>query len=266
MRIRLLLASIACLAWAVVSAFAAAQQSATSGPPDLLVAPHFVPISVDEPRPFPSAGSLEARPLVPAYPQTPPAVDRHPTTQRRFQPPVDFRLVSVEEPVKPSARGPLRLAPRSEATRQPLTRPRAASPIATSPTSALGTVAGSLGVVLGLFLVIAWCSRRLSPAGTGLLPKEVVELLGRAPLTARQQMQLVRIGSKLLLVAVSPTGIETLTEVVEPSEVEHLTALCRRGQPSSSTVAFRQALNQLASEPTERGFVGSPRTPSRGAR
>jgi len=260
MRARLLSVSIACLGLVLASAIACAQQTANSGLPDLLVAPHFVPISVDEPRPFPAAGSFEARPLVRAYPQTPPVVDRSAPPQRRIQPPVNFRLTSAEEPVPQTARAPLRLAPRSEANRQPVTK----KPLASSPTNALSTVAGSLGVVLGLFLVIAWCSRRFAP--TSLLPKEAVELLGRTTLTARQQMQLVRIGNKLLLVGISQTGMETLTEIVEPSEVEHLTALCRRGQPGSSTVAFRQALNQMANEPTERGFIGSSRTNSRGAR
>ena len=54
------------------------------------------------------------------------------------------------------------------------------------------------------------------PPARSLLPKEAVELLGRAPLAGRQQMQLVRVGNKLLLVALSPAGAETLTEITEP--------------------------------------------------
>jgi flagellar biogenesis protein FliO len=130
----------------------------------------------------------------------------------------------------------------------------------------LTTVAGSLGAVLALFLVIAWCTRRFSPASARALPTEAVELLGRSPLSARQQMQLVRVGNKLLLVALSATDVQTLTEISEPTEVEHLTGLCRRGQAGSASAVFRQTLAQLGSEPATAGFVGTPRPGTRGAR
>ena len=61
-----------------------------------------------------------------------------------------------------------------------------------------------------------------------LLPTEVVEVLGRAPLAGRQQMHLLRCGNKLLLVSVTPTGAETLTEVTDPVEVDRLSGLCRQ--------------------------------------
>jgi len=242
----------------------AAQQTAPQAAPDSLVSPHFSPISIDEPRTFPPAAAVEARPLSSAF-QSPPAAENRAQPLHRIQPPVNFRLASAEEALAPRAAKPsLRLAPRSETSRPAATG--VTKPAPASPGTALGTVAGSLGVVLGLFLVVVWCSRRFTPAGATLLPKDVVELLGRAPLATRQQMQLVRIGNKLLLVALSPVGVETLTEITDPTEVEHLIALCRRGQTGSSSAAFRQALTQLASEPAERGFVGASRTSSRGAR
>jgi flagellar biogenesis protein FliO len=79
-------------------------------------------------------------------------------------------------------------------------------------------------------------------------------------------MQLIRVGNKLILVALSPTGVEPLTEITDATEVEHLLALCRRGQKESSTAVFRQTLAQLASEPAARGFVGVSTTSSRGGR
>jgi flagellar biogenesis protein FliO len=250
---------IVCVGLSLAPLVAAAQQAA----PGSLVSPHLSPITVEEPRTFPPAAAVEARLLSPAFHASPPAESSVPSPHR-IQPPVNFRLATAEEAVaQPVARPPLRLAPRSEASRPAASE--LTKPSITSPGNALGTVAGSLGVVLGLFLVVAWCSRRLAPAGAALLPKDVVELLGRAPLATRQQMQLVRIGNKLLLVAISPVGVQTLTEVTEPTEVEHLVALCRRGQPGTSSAAFRQALTQLASEPAERGFVGASRPTSRGA-
>ena len=211
----------------------------------------FTPLVASEPQAFPAPRPIDARPIESAYPPA-----------RRAQPPVNFRQVSAEEPIaSPAAKSPLRLAPRSQSSRQPT-----AKPAAPSPTGALTAVAGSLGVVLAVFLAIVWCSRRFSPAGANLLPKEAVELLGRSPLSPRQQMQLVRVGNKLLLVTLSATDAQTLTEITEPTEVEHLTALCRRGQPASASAAFKQTLAQLSSEPATAGFVGAPRPTTRGAR
>jgi flagellar biogenesis protein FliO len=113
------------------------------------------------------------------------------------------------------------------------------------PTSLL-TVGSSLAVVLGLFLLVAWAVKRAMPGRSGLLPTEVVEVLGRASLGARQQVHLVRCGSKLLLVSATPGGMETLTEIAEPDEVQRLAALCRQTQPGSTTAAFRQVFQQLA--------------------
>ena len=107
------------------------------------------------------------------------------------------------------------------------------------------TVAGSLAVVLGIFFLVAWGMRRAAPAGSSLLPGEVLEVLGRAPLAQRQQVSLVRCGKKLLLVSTTPTGAETLTEITEPEEVDRLAGLCLQGRPDSATVAFRNVLQQF---------------------
>jgi len=245
-----------CLIWASFVSLAVAQQYSPAAP-DSLLSPHPPAVTLEEPRPFILPASVDPRPTVPTY-ATPITNSPPAAVPRSPQPPVNFRLVSAEQAI--SAK-PLKLAPRSTTARQPV-----AKPAAPTPGGAIGTVAGSLGIVLGLFLVVAWCMRRFSPAGAALLPKEVVELLGRSPLTGRQQMQLVRIGNKLLLVALSPGGAETLTEITDATEVEHLTALSRRRYSGSSTAAFQHALAQLGNEPAERGFIGSSRATQRGDR
>ena len=108
-------------------------------------------------------------------------------------------------------------------------------------------MAASLAVVLGLFLAFAWMLRGATPKAAGLLPNEVVEVLGRAPLAGRQQMHLLRCGNKLLLVSVTPAGAETLTEVTDPLEVDRLAGLCQQARPHSATAAFRQIFQQFGS-------------------
>jgi len=126
-------------------------------------------------------------------------------------------------------------------------QPAGASTRRTGP-QGLTTVAGSLGLVLGLFLLVAWMMRRTIPAANAVLPGEVLEVLGRAALAGRQQVHLVRLGSKLVLVSVTPAGMEALSEVTDPEEVQRLTSLCRQAHPNSSSAVFRHVFRQFTGE------------------
>jgi flagellar biogenesis protein FliO len=119
----------------------------------------------------------------------------------------------------------------------------------------IGNVAGSLGIVVGVFLAVVWGMRRMAPKGAGQLPKEAFEVLGRAPLVGRRQAQLIRCGPKLLLVSVAADEVETLTEITEPAEVDRLAGLCMASHSTSASAAFRGILDHFAKEPA-RGFLG----------
>ncbi len=122
----------------------------------------------------------------------------------------------------------------------------------------LVTAGASLGIVLGLFLLVVLVMRRGMPQGANSLPKDVVEVLGRAPLVGRQQVHLVRCANKVLLVCVSPGGAQTLTEITDPHEVEQLLIVCRG--PSSGGAAFDKILEQFGRPTTEpRGRPFAPR-------
>ncbi len=123
--------------------------------------------------------------------------------------------------------------------------------------SSLVAVVGSLAIVVGLFFLVMWLLRRGMPKGSHLLPGEVVEVLGRTPLGARQHAHLLRCGNKLLLVSLSAAGAETLTEVTDPVEVDRLAGLCRQSQPQSATAAFRQIFQQFGRDRSARGFLDS---------
>lgn len=120
------------------------------------------------------------------------------------------------------------------------------APASLSSGPAVLSIFGSLAVVVGLFLGLVWLVRRGSPKAARLLSSEVVALLGRSPLAGRQQMHVIRFGNRLLLVAVSPDGAETLAEVSDPAEVDRLAGLCQQTQAHSATQAFRQIFGQFA--------------------
>ena len=109
----------------------------------------------------------------------------------------------------------------------------------------LATGAASLGIVVGLFLLVSWAVRRGMPKGPAMLPPEAVEVLGRAPLVGRQHVHLIRCGHKLVLVSVSPTSVDTLTEITEPAEVNRLAGLCQAMQ-AGVTGSIRHALGHLS--------------------
>lgn len=151
---------------------------------------------------------------------------------------------------------PLPLAPRG------LRNPAAQQPAGPGPkpggtASSIVSGAASLALVLGLFFISAWALRRALPAGPAALPPEVVEVLGRSAIGGRHHAHLLRCGNKLLLVHFSATGAETLTEIVDPVEVDRLAGLCRAAWPRSTTASFRQVFQQFAREKAPDGSGGA---------
>jgi flagellar biogenesis protein FliO len=146
----------------------------------------------------------------------------------------------------PHERLPLRVTPSPQNSREGLA--------ARSPLPSLATMLAALGLVLGLFLTTIWLLRRSMPAGPRMLPSEVVEVLGRVALAGRQHAHLVRCGNKLLLLSVAPAGVETLTEITDPLEVDRLAGLCQQSHPHSASTAFRQVFQQFGQKPAK-GFL-----------
>lgn len=142
---------------------------------------------------------------------------------------------SAEEPVTAGATVPRAL---------PLAKPGSDSRGSrTSGFSPLVSGAASLGLVLALFLMVIWAVRRGVPKNTASLPREAVESLGSMALAGKHQVHLVRCGNKILLLSAGTSGVETLTEISEPAEVERLQGLCQNAEPANRS--FRQMLGQF---------------------
>lgn len=107
------------------------------------------------------------------------------------------------------------------------------------------SVGSSLMVVIGLFMGSIWLYRKsLGSSKSGGLPKNVVQILGRAPVAARQQLVLLRFGSKLVLVSMVQGETRTISEITDPLEVDRLAGLCEGSQPGSISSSFREILFQ----------------------
>lgn len=124
------------------------------------------------------------------------------------------------------------------------------------PLESVYTTISALAIVIGLLFLCVWLLRRGARKTATALPADVVSVLGRTPLAARQSAELVRVGNKLVLISLTPTGAKTLTEVTDPAEVDRLVGLCRQHDPHSTTKAFEQVFHQLSREPVPGGFLG----------
>jgi len=92
----------------------------------------------------------------------------------------------------------------------------------------------ALAVVVALILVLRWVLRRLSPGARARPMPEAVEVLARTNVSARQQLLLVRLGRRLVLVGSGPEGMSTLAEVTDPGEVDALLARARGGREAKA--------------------------------
>ena len=75
---------------------------------------------------------------------------------------------------------------------------------------------GSLALVLGGYFGLVWVSRHFG-GGKGKVPKEVLEVLGQTPFGPKKHLQIVRLGSKLLLLINGPEGIHPIGEITDPA-------------------------------------------------
>ena len=135
-------------------------------------------------------------------------------------------------------------------SRTPL-QPKSKSDDASSSKSNGGTakmlvsIISSLVLVIGLFLGVALLYRKSISTTLGKgLPKNVVQVLGKTTIAPRQQLVLVRFGSKLVLVSMLQGEARTLSEITDPLEVDQLAGFCESGQSGSMASSFREILVQ----------------------
>ena len=82
--------------------------------------------------------------------------------------------------------------------------------------------AGALVLVVGLLLAARWWLRRKQLAMTPGVGSIALGVLARATLAPRQELCLVRLGNRLVLIGVSGSTISRLSEITDADEVERL--------------------------------------------
>jgi flagellar biogenesis protein FliO len=208
----------------------------------------------------------------PGYPQNPRAVQQ-PTAPSAVGANPNSGVAPNNGVAQAAYTEPGRLPSDANPTHKPLALPGASAQSAGEKMSsgphtlgAIVTVVVSLGIVLGLFAGCAWLMRRGLPNTAKTLPADAVSVLGRAPLASRQQMHLVRFGNKMLLVCVSPSGVDSLGEITDPAEIDRLAGICEQQQATSATAAFKQIFGQVARGPSPAGWFAPKSAAAKEAR
>ena len=125
------------------------------------------------------------------------------------------------------------------------------------------SVGGTLLIVIAAFFLLVIFLRKVSPQSNRVLPKEAFECLGRYSLTQKHQVQLLRLGNRIVLISVMPDSVSTLAEVTDPDEAVGLLGLCRRLDSNSATEMFRKTIASMSEEelsrPAQRPIVTTHR-------
>jgi len=110
------------------------------------------------------------------------------------------------------------------------------------------SVGGSLLIVIAAFFLLAILFRKVSPQGNRPLPKEAFECLGKYYLTQKHQLQVLRLGNRIVLVSVMPDKVSTLAEITDPDEAVAFLGLCRRLDKNSATEMFRKTISNMSED------------------
>ena len=186
--------------------------------------------------------------------QAPAQQNAKPTSRPASQP--------TSRPAQAAATVPVRSQLGQTAIRDSSTRPTTATASADDETVAdikpgsagfdISRVVGALAIVLGLIFALRWLLRRsINPAG---MPgaTNVVQVLTRSALSPRQQLLLVRVGRRLIVVADCNGQLNALSELTDPDEVAALVGQLRDEKLSAASHSFGNLLGRLRRGADER--------------
>jgi flagellar biogenesis protein FliO len=100
-----------------------------------------------------------------------------------------------------------------------------------------GTFLAGLVVVLLFVLGTAKLLLKRSPYSIGSLPTDAVDVLGRRAVDPRNSVYMVKVGSRLILMGASPSGLSSLAEITDPIEIASLTNVCAAAKQTGPDAA-----------------------------
>ena len=134
----------------------------------------------------------------------------------------------------------------AKAANAPTTAPASTQPGSiAAPNVELPKVAAALAVVLGLAFVLRAVLRRVFPAVASAGATRAIQVLSRTVLAPRQQLMLVRVGRRLIVVGDSGGQMTALSEITDPDEVAALVGQVKDEKLSAAAPTFGGLLSRV---------------------
>lgn len=109
---------------------------------------------------------------------------------------------------------------------------------------------GALAGVIGLIVLLRSAMVRFGgPLGRARAPSGVVEVLCRFPLARGQILLLLKVDRRILLVAQTPQGLSTLSEISDAEQVASLVERIRNDRGDSFSRQFERLVTPVRPEP-----------------
>lgn len=105
-------------------------------------------------------------------------------------------------------------------------------------------VLAALAIVLGLIFLLRWVSRCFFPTAMGRARNRAVEVISRSPLSPKQQVMLLRVGQRLIVVGDSGSQLSPLCQITDPDEVAALVGQLREESVPVPKRAFGNLFGQ----------------------
>ena len=132
---------------------------------------------------------------------------------------------------------------------------------AAAPSVELPRIALALTAVIGLIFLLRWGSRKMFALPSNAGNAHLMQVVSRTSLSPRQQMLLVRVGRRLVMIGDSGGRLSSLGQIEDPDEVAQVLGQVRQRSSSSSAGVGGPTFSALVKKLNER-FRGVPTSAS----
>ena len=155
-------------------------------------------------------------------------------------------------------------APEPKTIRRPADAPKATTRQAGAPKSGAvgfetGRVVVSLAVVITLIFALRWLSQRMFGKAVASRASRAVQVLSRNVISPKQQLLIVQVGRRLLVVGDSGQQMNPLCEITDPDEMAALIGQLHEEKRESSGHVFGTVFGRAGSDFAEKRNAEPPR-------
>jgi flagellar biogenesis protein FliO len=117
----------------------------------------------------------------------------------------------------------------------------------------------ALAIVLGLIFALRWIGRKYFPSIAGPRGHGAVRVLSRTPITPKQQVLLMHVGRRVIVVADNGTQMSPLSEIRDPDEVAQLIGQVTSTAPAGAFEStFTKAQESFEEQSSDTSAIEAP--------